>query len=434
MKSLPKTKINKKKQKFAFQAPRGMHDILPRDQVWWEKLARVGKDVAEFYNFLKIETPLVENAELFVRSVGEDTDIVAKEMFFIKSGGHEQFVLRPEGTAAIARSYLEQGLSHISQPVKLYYFGPMFRHEQPQAGRYREFHQFGLEIMGGSSDPIFDAQIMLASYRFIEELKIKSLTIEINSIGCRVCRPHFKKRLLDYYRRHENKLCLDCRRRLKTNPLRLLDCKQENCVKLKEHAPNLMDNLCSSCSTHFKAVVEYLDELSLPYRLNPYLVRGLDYYNKTVFEIFAQDYNLAIASGGRYDYLFEMIGGRPTPGVGCALGMERLIEVMKLHNLELSPKNRARVFVMYIGDLAKKRVLTLIEEFREKGIQVRESFGKDLLKKQMQLADKEHAEFALILGQKEVFEESIIIRDLASGSQESVPLKRVVEEVKKRLK
>jgi histidyl-tRNA synthetase len=310
----------------------------------------------------------------------------------------------------------------------------MFRHEQPQAGRYRAFHQFGFEIMGGASDPIYDAQIILASIRLIEELKIKNLTLQINSIGCRVCRPHFKKRLVDYYRRHERKLCGDCKRRLKTNPLRLLDCKNEECVALKTHAPNLMDNLCSSCNTHFKSVIEYLDELALPYTLNPYLVRGLDYYNKTVFEVFADGYQHSIAAGGRYDYLFEMIGGRPTPGVGSALGLERLIEVMRLRNIELTPKNKAKVFLMYIGDLAKKKVLKLVEEFRDKGIHVRESFGKDLLKKQMQLADKDGAALALILGQKEVYEESIIIRDLVSGTQESVPLKRVVEEVKKRLK
>lgn len=429
-----KTRLNKKKQKFFFQSPRGMHDILPRDQIWWDKILKTGKDTAEFYNFLKIETPVVENADLFVRAVGTDTDIVSKEMFYIKSGGADKFVLRPEGTAAIARSYLEHGLSHISQPVKLYYFGPMFRHESPQAGRYRAFHQFGFEIMGGASDPIYDAQIILASFRFIEDLKIKNLTLQINSIGCRVCRPHFKKRLTDYYRRHEKKLCADCKRRLKTNPLRLLDCKEESCAALKEHAPNLMDSLCNSCSTHFKSVIEYLDELALPYTLNPYLVRGLDYYNKTVFEIFAEGYNLAIAAGGRYDYLFEMIGGRPTPGAGVALGIERLIEVMKAKNIELTPKNKARVFLMYIGALAKKKALTLIEEFRVKGIHVRESFGKDLLKKQMQLADKEKTDFALILGQKEVYEESIIIRDLTSGAQESIPLKRVIEEVRKRLK
>lgn len=433
-KNFPKTKINKKKQKFVFQAPKGMHDILPRDWVSWDKVLKTGKEIAEFYNFLKIETPIVENADLFVRAVGEDTDIVSKEMFFIKSGGADKFILRPEGTAAIARSYLEHGLSHISQPVKLYYFGPMFRHEQPQAGRYRAFHQFGFEIMGGASDPIYDAQIILASVRLIEGLKIKNLTLQINSIGCRVCRPHFKKRLVDYYRRHERKLCGDCNRRLKTNPLRLLDCKSEECVALKAHAPNLMDNLCSSCNTHFKSVIEYLDELSLPYTLNPYLVRGLDYYNKTVFEVFAEGYQHAIAAGGRYDYLFEMIGGRPTPGVGSALGLERLIEVMRLQGIELMPKGKARVFLMYIGDLAKKKVLKLVEEFRDKGIHVRESFGKDLLKKQMQLADKDSAEFALILGQKEVYEESIIIRDLVSGTQESIPVKRVVEEVKKRLK
>src|SRR3989338_3878946 len=432
--SFPKKKINKKKQKFFFQSPRGMHDILPRDQIWWEKVLKTGKEIAEFYNFLKIETPIVENADLFIRAVGIDTDIVSKEMFFIKSRGTDNFILRPEGPASIARSYLEHGLSHISQPVKLYYTGPMFRHEQPQAGRYREFHQFGFEIMGAAADPIYDAQVILASFRFIEGLKIKNLTLQINSIGCRVCRPHFRKRLLDYYRKHEKVLCGDCQRRIKTNPLRLLDCKSEESQPFKEHAPNLMDGLCLSCNGHLKGTLEYLDELSIPYVLNPYLVRGLDYYSKTVFEIFAEGYESAIVAGGRYDYLFEMLGGRLSPGVGCALGIERIIEVLKLKNIDVTLKNRNRLFLVYIGDLAKKKALKIIELLRENGVAVREAFGKDLLKKQMQLADKAQSDFALIIGQKEVYEETVIVRDLKSGMQEAMPLAKLIPEIKKRLK
>ena len=222
--------------------------------------------------------------------------------------------------------------------------------------------------------------------------------------------------------------------RLKTNPLRLLDCKEKSCEPFKEKAPSLLDSLCVSCNTHFKSVLEFLDDVGVLYALNPHLVRGLDYYNKTVFEIFTNGYDLALGSGGRYDYLFEMIGARLTPGVGGALGVERIIEVMKLRKIEVNNKAKAKIFLMYIGDLAKKKIFVLIEEFRRAGIPVRESFGKDLLKRQMQLADKMGAQFALILGQKEVYEEAIIIRDLLSGVQESVPLIRVVEEMKKRLK
>ncbi len=423
----------KAKARTTFQSPKGMRDILPREQAWWQRVMKTSKEIAEFYNFLRIETPIMEDVALFERSLGLDSDVVSKEMFYVRAGGKDRYVLRPEGTAPIARAYIENGLHHISQPVKLYYEGSMFRHEKPQAGRLREFHQLGFEIMGGQNDPIYDAQIILATHRLLEGLKFKNLQLQVNSIGCRVCRPHFRKKLLDYYRKHERALCEDCKKRLKTNPLRLLDCKEASCVALKEHAPSLMDSLCTSCSSHFKSVLEYLDELALSYTLNPYLVRGLDYYSKTVFEIFVDGFDLALAGGGRYDYLFEMIGGRPTPGVGAALGVERIIEVMKQKEIDVPQPKKPRVFVVYIGDLAKRKALKIVEELRVNNIAVKESFGKDLLKKQMQLADKGEAEYALILGQKEVFEESVIIRDLKSGNQESVPVLKMVQELKKRL-
>ncbi len=407
---------------------------MPADQLWWDKVRKVSRDTADFYNFLKIDTPLMEDQDLFTVAVGEDTDIVEKEMFYVKSRGRDRYVLRPELTAAIARSYIQHGLSHLSQPVKLYYFGPMFRHEQPQAGRFRQFHQAGFEILGGGIDAIYDAQVILAAYRILEVLKIKGLLIQVNSIGCRICRPHYRKKLGDYYKKHEKDLCVDCKRRLKTNPLRMLDCKNPTCEPLKEGAPSLLDSICVGCSAHLKLVLEYLDELTLPYVLNPHLVRGLDYYSKTVFEIFTEGNTQALASGGRYDYLIEMLGGRPTSGVGVGMGVERVIEVMKSRNITPTKSGGPRIFLVYIGDLAKKKTLALIENFRKAGIDVAESFGKELIKRQMQLADKAEADLALILGQKEVYEESIIIRDLKSGAQETVPQKRIIEEVKKRLK
>jgi len=428
-----RTVSGKARKKFLFQHPRGMHDILPKEQIWWEKIAKATKDVADSYNFLKIDTPTLEKADIFERTVGVETDIVSKEMYFIKSSS-DRLVMRPENTAGIVRAYLEYGLSHMGQPLKLYYFGSFFRREQPQAGRLREFHQAGFEILGGNSDPIYDAQTILALYRLIEAAKIKTPSIQVNSVGCRVCRPHFRKKLVDYYRKYEKDLCSDCKRRLKTNPLRLLDCKNQSCVALKAGAPSLMDNLCVTCNNHFKSVLEYLDELSLVYVLNNYLVRGFDYYNRTVFEIFADGYEHAIASGGRYDYLAEMLGGRTTPGVGGAVGVERVLEVMRMRNIELALPLKSKVFFVYIGDLSKKKTLSVMEEFRRAGMHVQESFGKDSLKKQMQLADKGNARFALIMGQKEVYEESIIIRDLKSGVQESVPIKNAVEEVKKRMR
>ena len=423
------------KKKTSFQSPKGMRDILPQEQAYWDKIEKTARGIADFYGFMKIDTPLLESAELFSLTSGEDSDVVSKEMFFVKgrSGGGD-FVLRPEGTAPIARAYLQNGLSHISQPLKLYYQGPMFRREQPQAGRLRQFHQAGFEIIGSNSDPIYDAQVIVAMYRILQDLKIKNIAIQINSIGCRICRPGYRKKLIDYYRKHERELCVDCKERLKVNPLRLLDCKNASCAPFKEKAPSLFDNICAACSGHLKLVLEYLDELGIIYTLNPILVRGFDYYNKTVFEMFAGEDRLAIAAGGRYDYLIEMIGGRPAPGVGGALGIERIIEVLKRDGIVVTPKQKAKVFIVYIGDLAKKKTLSLIEEFRKAGIYVRESFGKDLIQRQMQLANKADAELAIILGQKEVYEETAIIRDLTSGAQESIPLRKVVDEVRRRLK
>ena len=298
-----------------------MHDILPQEQVWFEKIRREVKEAVEFYNFQKIETPILEVADVFERSVGAGTDIVEKQMFLLKTKGGDRLVLRPEGTAGIVRAYIQHGLSHLGQPLKLYYQGPLFRYERPQAGRYRQFHQVGLEILGGEDDPIYEAQVIVPLFRILEGLKLKQLTIRINTIGCKNCRPNYIKKLQDYYKGHQKKLCVDCVRRLHVNPLRLLDCTNPECQKLKTGAPSILDSLCSFCNRHFKAVLEYIEELGLPYQLDNYLVRGLDYYNRTAFEIYAEGHEGALAGGGRYDYLVEMLGGRSTPAVGGALGV-----------------------------------------------------------------------------------------------------------------
>lgn len=411
-----------------------MHDVLPADQIWWDEMRRAGSESARFYNFNLIETPLLEQAELFERSVGAGTDIVEKEMFVLKTKGGDRLVLRPEGTASTVRAYLEHGLSHLPQPLKLWYSGPMFRHENPQAGRYREFHQTGFEILGGNIDALFDAQIVLVLHRFLAEAGLKQLITQVNSIGCKVCRPNYLKKLVNYYKDKTKKICEDCRNRLVTSPLRLLDCKKESCEPIKADAPSLLNHLCVSCNHHFKSMLEYLDEVGIIYALNPYLVRGLDYYSRTVFEIFAEGSPLALAAGGRYDYLVEMLGGQPTPAIGGAVGLERVIEVIKVANIKPSVKMRPTVYLVHLGDVAKRKSLKIIETFRSTGIQIKESLGKDALKNQLRSADREKAKLALILGQKEVYEESIIIRDLETGVQESVLISKVVEEVKKRLR
>ncbi len=441
-KKAPKPKAEKRKKPILFQSPKGMHDILPDEQVWWSKIRRVLDEITEIYNFSRIDTPILEDARVFEAGVGASSDIVEKQMFVFKTKGGDRLALRPEGTAPIMRSYFQNGLGRFGQPLKLFYFGPMFRYEQPQAGRTRQFHQAGFEIIG-DDDAVYDAQTILAVFRLLEKLRIKDLSVRVNSIGCRVCRPVYRRKIQDYYKNREERLCGDCRRRLGDNPLRLLDCKNENCAVLKEGAPIMLDVLCGACRGHFKRVLEFLNEVNIPYALDNHLVRGLDYYNRTVFEIFS-DYGeegkpfftFALAGGGRYDYLSELIGGRPICAVGAAVGWERVVELMK-KNAKPAVAGREKsqkVFFVHIGDLAKQKGFGVMESLRQAGIVVSESLGKDLLKAQMRLADKEGAAIALIFGQKEVFEDSIIVRDMRSGAQEAVPLKDLAEVLKKRLK
>ncbi len=427
-------KVVKKIKPNVISGPKGMHDILPADQPLWDKVRKVAREVADYYNFSRIETPILEKAELFSRTLGEVSDVVEKQMFEVKTKGGDSLVLRPEGTAPIARSYIENGLSHLGQPLKLYYEGPMFRYEQPQAGRFRQFHQAGFEIISNENDTVYDIQIMLSCYRLLEDLKLKEVGIQINSTGCQRCRPGFRKKLLDYYRPKEKHLCEDCRRRLKVNPMRLLDCKVPSCVELKKDSPNILDGLCFDCKRHFKRLLEFLEETKLPYSLNQYLVRGLDYYSKTVFEMFAGGFDFALAAGGRYDYLIDSLGGRQSPGVGGAIGLERVIEVIKAKEINLVSKIKPKLFMIHMGDLAQIKAIGMIEELRRANIDVRESLGKESLKAQLKMADKFKSEWSLILGQQEVFEQSIIIRDMKSGAQETVPLKKAVEVIKRKLR
>lgn len=411
-----------------------MRDIVLEDAAVWERVMSVAREVADDYNFSRIETPILEHAEVFERTLGEISDVVQKEMFRVLTRGGDRLVLRPEGTAPIARAYIEHGLSHVSQPLKLFYTGPMFRHEQPQAGRFRQFFQVGFEILGGEPDPLYDAQLIIVFERLLEELKIKNRSIRINSIGCRICRPPYHKKLAEYYRGKEGQLCKDCMRRLESNPLRLLDCKKEQCQVFKNEAPSLLDHLCPACNGHFKSVLEYIEELGLPYVLDPRLVRGLDYYNCTVFEVYAEGFEFALIAGGRYDELIEMLGGKPAPAVGGAAGVERLMHVMKERVVLSQLKPKHKVYLVAVGNLAKRKSLKVLETLRNAGIPINEALGKGSLDIQLRIANKQLSPLALIFGQKEVYEESIIVRDMKTGVQETVPLARVSQAIQKKLK
>ena len=420
-----------------FQSPTGMHDILPEDQKYFQRIYNVCENIANFYGFQKIDTPILEETELFSKGIGLSTDIVGKQMYNLRTRGGDCLTLRPEFTAGVVRTYIEHGMFNLPQPVKLFSFGPLFRYESPQVGRFRQFWQFNFEVLGEES-PVADSQIIQIFYNILKELKLKNLVIEINSIGDNQCRPYYKKLLVSYFRSRAMSLCLDCRRRLRENPLRILDCKEEKCQRIVAAAPQIIDHLCEGCHKHFKEVLEFLDELELPYRLNSYLVRGLDYYTKTVFEIISEDGAPkeigTLVGGGRYDALVKLLGGKETPTVGGAGGIERIIEIMKEKEIKFREKAEPQIFLAQLGNLAKRKSLKFVESFREGKIPIAESLGRDSLKAQLKKADKIGVKYTLILGQKEALEGTIIIRDMVSGRQETVKLEKVVKEIEKRLK
>ncbi|MDO8264924.1 MAG: histidine--tRNA ligase [Candidatus Parcubacteria bacterium] len=420
-------------------APTGMHDILPDMQPYYKKVYKALEDIADFYDFQKIDTPIVEQLELFEKGTGSSTDVVQKQMYSFKTKGGDTLALRPEFTPGICRSYIEHGMFNLPQPVKVWFYGPLFRYERPQAGRYRQFNQCGFEIIG-DENPVIDAQVIQIFYNLLKELKFKNLMIEINSIGDNQCRPYYKKSLANYFKYREAQLCSDCRRRLKENPLRILDCKEEKCQRIKSQAPQMIDYLCEGCKSHFKKVLEFLDELELPYHLNPFLVRGLDYYTKTVFEIFEDskgtegvNLNSALVGGGRYDALIKVLFGKDTPACGGAAGVERIVESLKEKIKGFSVSN-PKFFLAQLGTMAKRKSLRLIEELRVEKIKIAETLGRDSLKTQLRTAGRIGVDYALILGQREALEDTIIIRNMATGKQDTVKLNKAVAEIKKRIK
>jgi len=414
-----------------------MRDILPLEQVYWEKIRQVIQKNAKSYGFERLDTPILEEEELFVKGTGNSTDIVQKEMYSLKTKGGDRLVLRPEFTPAFIRAYLESGLSSCPQPLKLYTVGPLFRYERAQKGRYRQHEQANFEIIG-ESDPVLDAQLIQTFFSIIQGVGFKDATAQINSIGCRLCRPNYRKKLVAFYGKRKTELCSDCQKRLKQNPLRLLDCKNEKCVAISEEAPQTIDNLCPDCHNHFKNVLEYLDELEIPYILNFRLVRGLDYYTKTVFEVWPEEEEggrqSALGGGGRYDNLVKILGGKDTSGVGFGMGVDRLVGLMKERQIKVFGGNTPSVFLVQLGELGKKKALKLFEDLRRSNIRAASQFSKNTMNTQLRLADKTKAPLALILGQKEALDETVIIRDMESGSQETVLLSKVIKELKKRIR
>ncbi len=424
--------VKHSRQNHKIQTLKGFKDVLPEQQKFWNFVFEKVKDTADDYSFQKIDTPILESASLFQRTLGEETDIVGKEMYTFTDKSGELVTLRPEMTAPVARAYIEHGMVSWPQPVKLWYWASLFRHENPQAGRYREHHQFGYEILGGK-EPTLDAELVIIAYGLYKSFGLEP-EIEINSIGCQSCRKEYIKLLKKYFK--DKKVCETCTNRLEKNPLRVLDCKENKCQENLKSAPQIIDYLCEDCKNHFVRLLEILDENSITYNLNPYLVRGLDYYNGTVFEIFVKgndESRIALGGGGRYDYLIEQIGGRATPALGFAGGVERVVIKLKELGLEIKNEGHGDVFVAQLGDEARKKCMKLFNELRKQSIKTREAFNKKGLTEQLEIANRLKVKYALILGQKEIMEGTIIIRDMDSGVQEIIDFDKVIPEVKKRL-
>jgi len=411
-----------------YKAPRGTSDILPEDQPYFRYIEQKATHTAQLYGYQPIETPVFEDAGLFKRSVGEETDIVDKEMYVFKDKSGSDLALRPEGTAPVLRAYIEHGMGNLPQPVKLYYFSSLFRYERPQAGRFRQHHQFGAEAIG-NGNPALDAELIDMVWNFITGLGIRDIILFINSIGCRQCRPAYLEKLKQYYSNKTDNMCDDCKTRLAKNPLRLLDCKKESCTPLVAQAPKSSEHLCSECGEHYALLKKYLDLLAIPYTENPMLVRGLDYYTKTVFEIQPQEEKgaqAAIAGGGRYDGLIEVLGGKPTPGIGFGSGMERMVLNLKKQGVAIPAQDAPKVYVAYLGDAAKEKALSITGDLRKSGIAAIQSLSDRSMKAQLKQAGKSGAAYAIIIGEEELKSDLAVLRDMSQSSQQSLPINEIV--------
>ena len=402
-----------------YKALQGFKDILPDEQPYWRLIEETAVKVAELYGYRRIETPTVEETSLFSRTTGEGTDIVDKEMYSFndrpdKEGRSTSISLRPEGTAGTVRAYLEHGMFQLAQPVKLYYLRePMFRHDKPQAGRVREHHQFGCEALG-ESDPAVDAEMIGLLFQFDTSMGLRNLHVSLNSIGDRNCRPQYLERLKEYYLPLLDTCCHDCQVRFYKNPLRLLDCKEPQDQAKIANAPRIVDYLCEPCREHFTAVKRYLDFYEVPYQLAPLLVRGLDYYTRTVFEVVSTANKQALNSGGRYDGLAEILGGKPTPGIGFATSFERIFLELKYQKIVLPPEARPCAYVVYFGKSAemKDAAVQIVAELRHAGIKTEMGYGDRSAKSQMKQANTSGSAYAVLVGEDEMAGGYATVQDL----------------------
>ena len=405
-----------------FRAPRGTTDVLPGEQKLWDYFRGKAEETAARFGYRRIETPIFEDAGLFVRGIGEVTDIVEKETYTFEDRGGDLVTLRPEGTAPVCRAYLEHGMHNLPQPVRLHYTGPFFRYDRPQAGRYRQLHQFGIEAIGEADESI-DSEVIELAWLLLESLGVGPVSLLLNSIGDPECRPGYIHRLQSYYRSRLDELVHeDCKRRLEYNPLRLLDCKNGICQPLIAEAPGSVDHLCDACAEHWHALLGHLDSIGVPYQIEKRLVRGLDYYSRTVFEIVppGQGQQSTIVAGGRYDGLMEVLGGRPTPGIGFGMGIERVLANLKHKDVAEPEPAVGLVLVAHVGKKPKEAALALCSKLRRGGVTAVLAPPGRSLRSQLRYASSIDATHATIIGDRELGEGVVVLRDLAKSEQKEV--------------
>ena len=411
-------------------APRGTKDILPDSVGSWNYVEQKIRDICARFGYEEIRTPMFEHTELFHRGIGEGTDVVDKEMYTFEDRGGRSITLRPENTASAVRAYLQNKLYGDGALTKLFYIGSMFRYDRPQAGRMREFHQFGVEALG-EANPAVDAEIILLAMEFLKSLGLKDLKLSLNSVGCPSCRPAYRKALQDYFRPHLEELCGDCKERFERSPLRILDCKADADKEFMTGAPNITDCLCDECREHFEKVQSFLRDAGVDFELDPRLVRGLDYYTKTAFEIKYAPLGAqsAVAGGGRYDGLIAEMGGNPTPAVGFATGLERVLLALEKQGLLPEQEKKSDAFVVALGAEAQSAGFKLLQKLREAGLKALMDYAGRSMKAQMKQAGKAGARFALILGEDEIKENAVMLKDMEKSEQQKVSLDEVINQI-----
>jgi histidyl-tRNA synthetase len=415
-----------------FSTIKGFKDILPDESPVWQRLEKEARKVFACFGFREIQSPILERTELFSRSIGEETDIVSKEMYTLKDSKGRGLTMRPEATASVVRAYVQHRLYEKNPVQKLFTIGPMFRHERPQKGRFRQFHQINAELFGDGG-PRSDADIIIMVMGLLDNLCLSDVTLHINSLGCPACRPPFKEELRGYLLQRRDALCSDCRRRAETNPLRVFDCKVETCAGLVSDAPSILEYICEQCQIHFNGLQNYLGDSNISFVLNQKLVRGLDYYTRTTFEVQTKRLGSqnAIAGGGRYDGLIKLLGGPDHPGIGFAIGMERLIAVLddEIKRERVSPE----LFVAGLGERAEREGFIWVNHLRREGVRVDMEYASKGLKSQMKRADRLGAKWVLIVGDTELDTGKGILRDMETKVQEEIPLDDLMNRLKERL-